>query len=276
MTGGGSVNDPFLFNEYPPQGIGGIGYSNIRGKTEQSSVIAAPLTTKTLLICGQSNHATTCGTATYATVSAQAQNLSIYDGGIYNGSDPVLGCTSVPAVGPSSVCMRIADSMISRGKATRCIVVPVAVGGTPLAAWEPTAAGTLFGRISTGILRARARGLEPDAFFLGEGETDNSLGTSAASVKASIWAIVDGIRAAPLSCTAPFYVGIFTMVGGVTSPTVRTGLVNSVDAGRNIILGYDADTNLPVAGGYRLADGTHLSTLGLNTLAPGWTTLVYP
>ena len=173
--------------------------------------------------------------------------------------------------------MRVADSMIDRGKATRCIVVPIAIAGTPYAAWEPTAAGSLFTRIKTAILRCRARGLEPDAIMWGEGETDNTpLGTPAASVTASIQAIVGAIRAAPISCTAPFYVGLYTMVNGSTSATVRTGISNSVSAPLSIILGYDADTNLTVAGGFRMPDGSHLSNTGLATGATGWTTLMFP
>lgn len=269
-----SAPDPFVFNEYPAQAAGGIGYSKIAGRTQVSSIISAPSTTKTIITGGQSNHSTAPGTTAYTTVSSQAQNLNIYDGAIYAGADPVLGCSSAPGVGPSSVNMRVADSMISRSKATRCIVVPIAIGGTPFAAWAPSTAGTLFGRISTAILRCRARGLEPDAIFWAEGEADNVAGTSAASVTASIQAIVDGIRA--LSCTAPFYVGLFTMQAGATSATIRTGITNSVESPRNIKLGYDADTNLTVAGGFRLADQTHLSDTGLSTLATGWTTLAFP
>lgn len=273
---GASAGDPFRFNEWidvgPPYGIG---YSDLSGKTLRSSVIAAPLTTKVIITGGQSNMATACGTLTYTPVSGSADILSIYDGGFYSGQDPVLGCMNGNS-GVSSINTRIADSMISRSKATRCIVVPIAIGGTTFAQWVPSASKTLFGRLTAAILRTRARGLEPDAIFWGEGESDNSAGTSAASVKASIWAIVDGIRAAPISCTATFYVGVYTMNSGVNSGPVQTGIGTSVDAGRNIVLGYDADTNLTVAGGFRLSDQTHLSNTGLSTAATGWTTLAFP
>ena len=265
--------DPFLVNEYPSQPIG---YKNAAGKVQVTSVISAPSTTKTVIVGGQSNMATACGTATYTTVSSSANNLSIYDGGIYAGSDPVLGASYAPATGLSSVPMRIADRAIAQGKATRAIMVPVAIGGTPYAAWVPTASNTLFTRVSTAILRCRARGLEPDVFVWGQGETDNGLGTSAASVTASIQAIVGAIRAAPISCTAPFYVGLYTMVSGSSSATIRTGISNSVSAPLNIVLGYDADTNCTVAGGFRLADQTHLSNTGLTLSGNGWADLVFP
>lgn len=269
MRANASSPDPFLFNEYPRT----VGNSSLIGKTLHSSILGAGV--KTIITGGQSNMATSVGTTPYSVVSPNALMLNIYDGGIYSGGDPVLGC-NVGGVSISSVNMAIADSMISRGKATTCVVVPVAMGGTPFAVWEPTTDSTLFGRITTAILRCRARNLEPDAFFWGEGETDNNLGTSAAAIKASIWAIVDAIRAAPISCVAPFYVGQYTMNAGVASTAVRAGIANSVDASRGIVLGYDADVNLTVAGGYRLGDGTHLSNLGRDTSATGWTTLAFP
>ena len=269
-----SATDPFIFNEYAA--FPDKGWNNLRGKTETSSVFASPSTTKTIIIGGQSLMATANGTSTYTTVSSLANQLNIYDGGIYLGSDPVLGCSYTPSVGVSSIGMRTADSMISRGKATQCIVVPIAIADTPYAVWTPSATGTLFGRITTAILRCRARGLEPDAFMWGEGEKDSSIGTSAASITASIQEIAAGIRAAPISCTAPFYVGLYSMTNGSTNATVRTGISNSVSAPLNIVLGYDADTNLTVAGGFRLGDNTHLSNTGLATGATGWTTLMFP
>lgn len=264
-----SAPDPFVFNENWAAGL--PGYNNTTGKTLLSSVISDPANTKTIITLGQSNHATHCGSGPYTTVSSQAQNLSIYDGGIYSGSDPVLGCSFS---GASSVNMRIADSMISRGKATRCIVVPIAAGSSNFARWADPS--DLFGRLTAAILRCRARGLEPDAFFCGMGEQDNNFGTSAASITASIWAMVDALRSSPISCETPFYVGLFSLIGGATSATVRTGITNAVDAARNIVLGYDADTNLTVAGGFRLGDQTHLSDTGLTALATGWTVLAFP
>lgn len=265
-----SAVDPFLFNEYPATPGNGL----VAGRALQSSVIAAPSTTKTIIVGGQSNMATAPGTTVYTTVSSQAQNLNIYDGGIYAGADPVLGCSSTPTIGVSSINMRIADDVISAGKATRCIMVPIAVAGTPFAIWVPSAAGTLFGRLSTAIMRCRARGLEPDAIFWGEGEQDNGLGTSSASVTASIQAIVDGVRA--LGCVAPFYVGLYTIAGASPSTTVRAGITASVETPRNIKLGYDLDTNCPIAGGFRKADNVHLSDLGLTTAAAGWRALAFP
>lgn len=274
MIGVATVPDPFSVNEFSTS-AGGYGWQDTVGRTLQSSVIVAPATTKTIIVGGQSNHATAPGTTLYTTVSSQAQNLNIYDGGIYSGADPVLGATNSVVTGVSSVSMRLMDRLISQGKATRAIAVPIAVGGTIYAQWTPSAANSLFTRLSTAILRSRARGLEPDVIIWAQGETDGLNGTSAAVVTANINAIVDGVRA--MGCVAPFYVGKFTMVSGVVNTAVQTGITNSIDnAGRKIFAGYDADTNLTVAGGFRLADQTHLSDTGLAALAIGWQAIIFP
>lgn len=270
-----SAPDPFSpIYEYPPQGANGIGYSNTQGRTQVSSFVPSPDTTKTIIVGGQSLMATASGTAPYTTVSANAQNLNIYDGGIYAGADPILGASYAPSVGPSSVSMRIADRIIVNNPTWRVIMVPIAIGGTPYISWVPSTTNSLFTRIKTAIMRCRARGIEPDKIIWGEGETDRDLGTSSTNVRNSIWAIVDGIRA--LDCNATFYIGKYTMVSGSISTAVQTGIDNSVDVSRDIVAGYDADNNATVVGGYRLADQTHLSDTGLTLTGNGWADLIYP
>lgn len=283
MIIGSGQPDPFRFNEFIaiPAPIG-AGYNTTTGKTLQSSTSFTPASTKCIITGGQSNMTTSCGTVIYTTVSANAHQLNIYDGGIYLGSDPVLGCNFNTAA-PSSINMRLADSVISRGKATSCVVIPVGIGGTKYGEWTPTASNTLYTRITTAILRARARGMEPDAIFWGEGETDATEGTSAASITASITAIVTALRAAPISWAGPFYVGYYTMVAGVingglgtgTVAGVRKGIFDSISAPLNIVGGFDADNNCPAAGRID-PPGTHLGDAQLATAATGWTTLAFP
>lgn len=272
-----STPDPFLLNEYPVQGYPlGFGYNDITGRTEVSSLITDRPNTKIVIVDGQSEHATASGTGTYSTVSAQANNLNVYNGGIYLGADPVLGCSSAPSVGVSSVNMRIADRIIARGKATRVIMVPIAIGGTLWAAYEPTASGSLFTRFQAAYNRLAAKGLAPDAIIAARGVTDAGAGTSGASVRASINAWITGVRG--LGCVAPIYLGIFTMAGGSVNATIQTAIANAVsdNSSNNVFTGYNGDTNATVAGGYRLADGTHLSNTGLTLVANGWADLIYP
>lgn len=271
---GGSAPDPFLYPEQPgiPQS-----WNNLTGKTLRSSIIAAPSTTKVIIIGGQSNMATAAGTATYTPVSAGSDNLNPWDGGIYGCGDAVLGATFDGTSAVSSVVSRIADRIIANGKATRVIMVPIAVAGTLFSAWAPNSAArtSLFYRLVTAILRCRSRGLEPDFIIWGQGETDNAAGTSSASITASIQAIVAGIRAAPISCNTPFYVGKYSL-NVTVSATVQAGIANALSAPSGIIAGYDADTNATVAGGFRNADNIHLSNTGLTLVANGWADLILP
>lgn len=276
LIGFASAPDPFGMINYPLQGLSGIPIIAAGLLIPVSSIISSPSTTKTVLIGGQSNMATAPGTTLYTAVSNQAQFLNPGDGGIYVANDPILGCSSAPSVGISNITGRLMDRIISQGKATRSIGVNCAIGGTPFAAWPQNTAGSLFSNVATSILRCRSRSLEPDAIIWGEGEQDNIQSSSSATVTAGINSLVDGIRA--MNCIAPFYIGKYTMVGGAINSTVQTGIANSITGatGRNIFAGYDADTNCTVAGGFRLADGTHLSNTGLTLAANGWQGIIFP
>lgn len=267
-----SSPDPFGFYEYGSQMPAGI--SGSAGRTQVSSIVVDRANTKIIIMDGQSEMATANGTSTYTTVNAASHNFNIYDGGIYTSVDPVLGASYDSTIGLSSMATRIADRLITGGKATRVIMVPIAVSNTPWAMYDPAAVGSLFTRFRAAYLRLAAHGLSPDVIITARGATDNVLNTSAASVKASIWAWADGVRA--LGCTAPIYLGKFTLVSGAVDTTVQAGIDSAIDVGRDIRAGYNADSNLTVAGGYRLADQTHLSNTGLTTGANGWADLVYP
>lgn len=268
-------DDPFPMPELNPS-VFGSGRKDTTGWTLTQSTIAAPSTTKKILLLGQSNNANSCDTPAYTVQNPTTVNvLNPYDGGIYQGRDPVLGCTDTK----SSLMMPLGDRLINQAKATRVILCNVAVGGTTFALWAPSHSSQLFLRIKTGILRFRARGLEPDFILIGQGESDVEAGSSSTVVRDGIWAIVDGIRAAPISCNAPVYVGLYTVLGGTQSNTVRTGITNAVSGPRNIILGYDLDTECPAAGGFREGGsptGTHLSVTGRNKAGPGWADLILP
>lgn len=275
MRGIVSAIDPYQMPESTPTNTG---FRDTRNYALLTSVIGA--NTKCVIIGGQSNHANSVGTSAYTVTQAGSHILNPYDGGIYAGGDPMLGTTPAYDGGPagalaSNISMVVADRIIANGKATTVVICNIAVGGTPFIDWRPTSTNSMHPRLITAILRCRARGLEPDCIIWGQGETDNILGTSAASVTASIQAIVDGIRAAPVSYTGPFYIGKFTLAVTV-SATVQTGIANSIDAGRNIVAGYDADTNATVAGGFRNAGDVHLSNTGRDLVGQGWADLIFP
>lgn len=270
-----SAPDPFTFKEYPPQGNpNGRGYSNTRGRTLVSSLVTDRPNTQIIIVDGQSEHATAGGTSAYTVTNTDAAHqLNLYDGGLYAIEEPVLGCSYAPATGPSSMIGQMADYIIDQELATRAILVPIAMGGTPWAIYEPDAADSLFTRFRAAWNRLQALGLEPDHIIAARGATDNDLDTSAASVTASIQAWAQGVR--DLGCDAPIWLGKFTMVSGSVDSTVQTGIDDAVDVGLDIRAGYDGDTNLTVAGGYRLGDETHLSNTGLAKAAQDWIDVIF-
>lgn len=249
--------NPFPFNEYPPANFSG--YSNTNGKILVTSY--PEVKTRVVIVGGQSNHCTFCGSQPYVSHNPGAHNLSIYDGNLYIAADPVLGCHSIPEVGPSSIGARLPDAIIDAGDVQRCIVIPIGIGGVQFSTSLPGAPGTLFGRLMAAINWCRFYALEPDHIIWAQGETDGANGTPGATVTAQINAIVDGVRAT--NCRAPFHLGLFTTVAGQANATIRQALLNAISPIRNIVLGYDADTNLPAATGFRQPDGTHLSESAL-------------
>jgi hypothetical protein len=263
-----SASDPYIFNDFATS------YSNIRGRTQKTSVVSDRPNTKIIIVDGQSEHATYNGTAAY-TANAASHQLNIYDGAIYDAIDPLLGCTNNAAGAFSSPVMRIADRLIAQGKATRVIMVPIAQAGTLWAQYEPAASNSLFTRIQAAVRRLAAIGLTPDKIIVGRGVSDGVAGTSAASVRSSINAWITGVRTLT---SASIYIGKFTATGGSANATVQSGIASAIsdNVANSVFAGYDADTNATVAGGYRLADQTHFSDTGLTLVGNGWADLIYP
>ncbi len=260
----GAAPDKYVFNEYGSI----LGHSHVAGLTPLTSGVSDLLNTSAILIFGQSNMATSCGTSAYTTINSQAQQINIYDGALYPGVDPVFGAT-VTAF--SSITMRLADRIISQSKKSRVIMGNCSVGGTT---WDQWANGDLFSRIAATIWRFRAQGIEPNKIISGLGETDGVNGTIASSITSNVNILTDKIRA--LGCNAPIYLGKYTIAGGSPVAAVRTGIDNAIDnGGRGIYLGFDCDTNCPIAGGYRY-DGVHLNNAGLDIAAPAWQAIIYP
>jgi hypothetical protein len=257
-----SAADPYVINEFNKW----VGYRDTRGRTQVSSIVN-PATTKVIVIDGQSLLATCNGSSAYTPISGQVHNLNIYDGAIYAGADPVLGAS---LNGFTSPVLRIADRIIANGKASRVIVVPIATGGSLWAAVRPDAANSIFTRSKTALLRCRALGFEPDAWYVGRGESDAVSGTSATSLRDSGWAFADGLRS--LGFAGPIYVGLHSMQGNVTNATARSGLSMMVDAGRDIRAGVDCDA---LTGSNRV-DGTHLSNAGCDAYGHAIADLMFP
>jgi hypothetical protein len=270
--GGASAPDPFPMPEAPTT----PGYRDITGRVLQyTPTVLAGATVKTSIFAGQSLYETATGTVA-GSYNAHSHMLDPYSGGFFPCADPGLGPVYSPTTGKIWIGNPFADRMIAAGKATDAVVCGVAVGGSSWQQWDPGSINSYFLRLSTAILRCRARGLEPDAIFFDLGITDAFLGTPGAAVTANITAVATVVRAAPLSCNAPIYINRSTMNAGVTSAAIQTAIANSLSVPLGIKAGYDCDANLTVAGGFRNVDGTHLSDTAVSPLVIGLQGIAFP
>lgn len=273
----GSARDYFLV----PESISApnnFGNGNTNGRVIVPNAIHRP-STKVIITDGQSLVASSSTGPKYTPISNQVHNLNVYDGAIYMGADPVLGCSYHAAgidAAPTGPNLHIGDRLIATGKAARVILVPLANASI----WpdvDPSVPGSMFGRTRVAILRCRALGFDPDAIYCGRGEGDAFLGTPSNTIRDAGWAYVDAIRA--MNCTCPVYVGIHSRLstgpGGVNA-TTRAGLQAMVNVGRDIRAGFDCDTlegtNRQTAAG----DPVHLTTEGATNYGNAIADLMFP
>lgn len=221
-------------------------------------------------IPGQSN-ATNITDAAYVPVNgAKIDNLDINDGGLYVAADPLLGCTTNLAVaGRGNIFTRVADKLISAGVFDRVILIPVAVGGTPVASWVP---GALGDRILVAARRARAVGLPITAFLWMQGETDGVNGTSQATYAATLASVIAGPRAEGFN--APWFIGKCTYIVGTVYPAIQAAQAGIVNPAANIFAGANTDS-LTGATYRQVIDDTHLNgTAGSDAASTLWTTAI--
>ena len=185
---------------------------------------------------------------------ANIHNLNLYDGGLYAGADPLLGCQNIPTRGPGNIFTRMADKLITDGKYTDVVLVSVGIGGSPVNAWATDP--TLNRRATVGAGRAAAIGLKVSAFLWMQGEADTA--TSQASYATDLATVISMPRIAGLN--APWLIGKCTYALGAVAPAVQAaqaGIVNGID----IFAGANTDTLTGTAVN-RQADDTHFSDAG--------------
>jgi hypothetical protein len=201
---------------------------------------------------------------------------------MYTYTDPPLGSTwaylslggSGSTCGTIATCGsvggRIADIFIS-GDGTvpastfaRVIVVPVAVGGTPIAQWDTN--GPLFNRICVAMKRLAARGIIPQtnvtfAILWGQGEGDH--GTATATYKAAL----NDIQAQAVSCgfSGRLFVNEQTWLSGATDANVQSAQTSIVDNVK-FWAGFNADS---LSATNRQSDNTHFNDTGVAAFATG-------
>lgn len=247
MIAAGSPIDPFRLEDYPSINAN----RDVSGKTLKNTRPSAGVG---VFICaGQSNICNTVDTAYSITNPTKVDNLNIFDGGVYNGSDPFIGCSSLDG----SWLGRLADKLIDDEIYNHVVIVPIGRGGSSITAWVP--GGALNSHLTTAVARCVARGFSVTGVLWQQGEYDAYTSMSGATYQSHL---VDVLGTIP----GPWLIGKSTYVEGVTNSGIRAAYDAVVD---NVSVFAGADTDLLTAV-YRQGDNLHFNATGADAAATLW------
>jgi hypothetical protein len=260
-----SLPDPFKLKEIPSTFNGQLwngnqAYSDTNGRTPGSQTL--DLTKRNLIIicAGQSLRINQTPTAFVPTNLAKISHLNILDGAVYPYLEPLLGCSyagSTPGFGVGFMMGRVADDILSADLADHVMLVPVAIGGARIIEY---ATGFCSNRIPVAMARLKARGFTAQKNLkiiteYGQGETDNTNGTTQANYVASGNTMIE--LASNAGFNGPWFIAQESMFGGVTASAVTAAQMSLIN-GTTVFQSGNLDT-LDVS--YRI-DGTHLNDAG--------------
>lgn len=274
-----SLPDPFgLAGEFvDTSGNVMAGYTARTGKTPVSIHTLAGLTKGVKLLLGQSTTGN-WGDTIYTTANpTKALALSIYDGGLYPATDPIIGANG----GGGSWSGSLADKLIAAGKYQSVIICNIGVGTTSVANWDTN--GALRARIRVAKERIAGLGLTVTGVLWQQGELDAANATTQAAYQASLNSVITYVRA--IGIAAPFFVakcsfpyswtGSPPTTPGAAANAIRAAQAGVLSAPSSILAGPDVDTLTGTAN--RQASGTdaHMTGAGSVANAELWkTTLV--
>ena len=220
----------------------------------------------TLVFFGQSNFSNVNPTI-YAPSNSTVYNFSTPDGAIYENASPTIGTSTGEPKGYGCTAVRIADALVSNGKAGSVVVADSAIGGTAISpTWDADANHIISGTFA----RLAAQNLTPAAVLFGQGESDTGDGTSQAAYAASLAAFISNVRAT--GYTGPIFIAHQSWNLGATSSNVT----NAQDAAVNHSAGIWAGPNSDLIGaGDRQADNTHFNDAGAAAYAAAWVTALH-
>jgi hypothetical protein len=200
---------------------------------------------------------------TYSATNSKSQNFNTYDGAIYSGDSPLLGCSGLSG----NWMPRCSDKMLTAGMFQRVIMVPTAVGGTVISQWRPTG-GAMWQRVLAAKARLDYRGLTPTFITWMQGESDQTYATSQASYSASFADIVSGLRS--IGYNMPIFISQTTYNGSTSYAPVRAAQAAAVNNSAGIYAGPDTDSLSDPS--YRF--GAHWSATGSDAVASLWKTAI--
>lgn len=234
--------------------------SRYAGKTE----VACPAQderTAVLLLIGQSNAA---NHAQRRMVSRhEGKVINYFDGRCYLAGSPLLGSSGTQG----EPWTELGNKLIEAGAASQVVLVPVAVGGSPIADWR---AGGYLNRVMVATVKRLSAHFSITQVLWHQGESDFGAGTSRAAYIRSFESMLGSLRHNGVS--APVYVSIASRCG--RQPPAWTP-VNEVavaqyllpDPAKGIFPGVNTDT---FRRGDRLGDDCHWSAQGQTRFAESW------
>jgi Carbohydrate esterase, sialic acid-specific acetylesterase len=224
-----------------------------------------------LLTFGQST-AANHGEAPYAP-RGDVVNFNPNDWLCYAAVDPLLGATTGPDNHTGSIWGYLCDGLLATKRWDRCIVAPIAQGGTLVKDWAP--GGGDYHLIRETIVRMHASGFAPTALLWGQGEQDAAGPADPAAYAKSFNAMTEAIRR---YAHAPLLVAVETTcdlnVTDETTRVARRAIAQKIaDAQRAVVnpaAGIFPGPDLDRIGLDGRWDGCHLNVAGLKAAAAAW------
>lgn len=260
-------NDPYSLVPLYPNVVGGQtnaishDWNNTNGKVPVDlSTLINPIV---IIECGQSL-STNCINGTYTPTGGTSYNFNIGNGGTYQASDPLLGCTGYHPNLPSNPwptgcwLTRLPDKIVARSITRPVILVPIGVGGSNVRDWQNPSlgGGGNFNRFAVTARRLAKVGLTPSAFYWQQGESN--FGDTQAAYAAGLSSVItDGIRAQWPS--VPILIAISTYISGSADANVAAAQAAAVNNPSGIYAGANGDS---LTGANRQSDSTHWSQTG--------------
>jgi len=258
-SAGGLADPNYLLDPFPF--VGGYA-SDASGRTPVDPRLVEGEKTAVVVTLGQSNSCNTASGGAYTpTNTTKLQNLNLWDGGVYQAADPLLGCTQIDA----NWATRFGDQMISAGHYDRLILCPAGISATSIAQW---AVGGIWNhRIGVVCKRLAALGLTPTIILWAQGEADAAGTTTQQQYIDRLTSVVNTFRG--LGAKAPFFVAQSTWQSGglqTNSSAIRAAQAAIVNHNLGIWAGPDTDN---LDNSYR-RDGTHFNQFGAASAANAW------
>lgn len=255
-----SATDPFVIVDdltLVPWG----GNRSPKGKTLSTPRITVGESTGVIVGVGQSLNCDTVDATYSPTNGSKIDNFSLYDGGTYAATEPLLGCTIKDSTHVGNTMLPMADKLITAGWRQRIILVPISYSGSPIAQWAP--GGNLNNRLVQICRLLASRGLSVTCFVWRQGEADKIAGTSQATYAAALAQVIATPRA--LGYNAPWLIGKNTYVTGSVSSGIQAAQASVIN-GTDIFTFGDNDSLTGTAVN-RQADDIHMSYAGSLALA---------